>query len=290
MSDLSINGTSTGAGRASHITLSDALEATIPAGRFILAMPMLIYPVLHFVYPAFVSTIVPPWIPFRLFWTYFTAVTIFSAGVAFVINKYARLAATLLAIEILLFVLLIHLPLLFHSPSNTWANKAMFGDYPGRIINAFKDFGLCGATFIFAGSQSEAWRRSGRDHVLAFGRAIVLISVAALGALHFVLPEYAPGLPPMIRNVLFPIPGHLFWVYGTAVTLIVTAGLIAANWRVRTTAAFLGVFILFFDLVTWLPTFIAQPMQLTGNWLKDIGIAAGVLILAGAQRRPVAGD
>jgi hypothetical protein len=38
--------------------------------------------------------------------------------------------------------------------------------------------------------------------------------------------------------------------------------------------------IVLFDLLTWVPVFIAQPMQLTGNWLKDIGIAGGAFILA----------
>ena len=38
--------------------------------------------------------------------------------------------------------------------------------------------------------------------------------------------------------------------------------------------------IVLFDLLTWVPVFIAQPMQLTGSWLKDIGIAGGAFILA----------
>jgi len=80
----------------------------INPGRFLLALPMLVYPVLHFVYTDFVASIIPPWIPWHLFWTYFTAVTIMAAGVAIVFKKHAQLAATLLGIEIFLFCALIH--------------------------------------------------------------------------------------------------------------------------------------------------------------------------------------
>jgi hypothetical protein len=37
---------------------------------------MLGYPVLHCVYTDFVASIIPPWIPWHLFWIYFTAMTI----------------------------------------------------------------------------------------------------------------------------------------------------------------------------------------------------------------------
>ena len=46
--------------------------------RFLLALPMLAYLVLHFVYTDFVASIVPPWIPCHMFWTYFTAYAIFA--------------------------------------------------------------------------------------------------------------------------------------------------------------------------------------------------------------------
>lgn len=242
---------------------------------------MFVYPVLHFVYPDFVASIIPPWIPWHMFWTYFTAITIMAAGAAIVFKKHAQLAATLLGIEIFLFCALIHVFLLFHAPGDPWAGRAMFGDVPSRWMNFPKDLGMSGAAFISAGMQSEAWRTSGRDRLLTLGRLILALSIAAFGVLHLVYPAYAPGIPPNSSSVSFPIPGHLLWVYLTAAALLVLAASIAFNWRTRQAALLLGCMILLFDLLTWGPVFAAHPMELTGSWLKDAGIAGGAFILAG---------
>lgn len=233
---------------------------------------MLVYPVLHFIYTDFVASIVPPWIPWHLFWTYFTAVTIFAAGAAMVFKKHAQLAATLLGIEIFLFCVLIHVFLLWHRPGDVWADRAMFGDTPSRWMNFPKDLGMSGACFIFAGTQ--------KAYLRTLGRLILAVSIAMFGVLHFVYPAFAPGIEPMSVKVSFPIAGHAFWVYATAVALLILAACIAANWHTREAALYLGLMIVLFDLVNWAPVFIANPIELTGNWLKDMGIAGGAFILA----------
>ena len=252
----------------------------IKPGRFLLAVPMLVFPVLHFVYAGFVASIIPPWIPRHLFWTYFTAITIMAAGVSIVFKKHAQLAATLLGIEIFLFCALIHFFLLFHKPGDPWAGSAMFGDLPSRLINAPKDLGLSAACFIFAGTQSDTFGKSGKAFILTLGRLIFAFCIAAFGVLHFVYPVFAPGIPPMLERISFPIPGHLFWVYLTGAALLACAACIAINKYVREAAMVLGVMIVLFDLLTWGPDFIAHPGDLTGNWLKDLGIAGGAFILA----------
>jgi uncharacterized membrane protein len=253
-------------------------------GRFLIAAPMLIFPVLHFLYPDFVASIVPPWIPWHLFWNYFTALTIFAAGLAIVFEKRAYLAATLLGIEILLFCVLIHVPLLFHSPTDPWATKAMFGDPHSRVINAFKDFGLVGAVLVYAGIQLFA-----HPAVLAAGRTILGICVTAFGVLHFFYPTYGPGIPPMFANIGFPIPGHAIWVYLTAVLLMAGGAAILLGKETRNTTAALGVMMLAFDVLTWAPRFAANPPDLWGNWLKDLGVIGGVFVLAASLPiRPIA--
>jgi len=254
--------------------------AGIKPGRFLLALPMLIYPVLHFIYTDFVAGIIPPWIPWHLFWTYFTAITIFASGVSIVFRKYAQLSATLLGVEIFLFCALIHVFLVLDRPGDAWAGRAMFGDMPSRWMNFPKDLGMSGACFIFAGTQAGALGMSARHKILTLGRLILALCTAAFGVLHFIYPAYAPGIPPMSASVSFPIPGHAFWVYLTAVALLILAACLAANWHTREAALVLGLTIVVFDLLTWGPVFIVHPMELTGNFLKDIGIAGGAFVLA----------
>ena len=258
----------------------EATNAIVKSGRFLLAVPMFVFPVLHFFYPDFVASIVPPWIPWHLFWTYFTALTIIAAGLSIVSGKYAGVAATLLGIEIFLFCALIHVPLLLNRPGDAWAGAAMFGSMPSRRVNAFKDFGLCGAVFVFAGMQLRESRRSAGRVLMTIGSLILALSIAGFGVLHFLYPAFAPGIPPMQVNISFPIPGHLLWVYLTGVFFVVSALCLAINQKVKTAATLVGLVILLFDLLTWVPIFIVNPIRMTGNWLKDIGIVGGVFILA----------
>lgn len=233
---------------------------------------MLVYPVLHFVYTDFVASIVPPWIPWHLFWTYFTAGTIFAAGLAMVFRKYDHLAALLLGIEISLFCLLIHVFLLLRLPGDTWAARPDFGAVPNRWVNAPKDLGMAGACFVLAAGR---W-----GYLRTLGRLILAISLAWFGVLHFVYPVFAPGIPPMQPEIGFPLPGRLFWVDLTGAALIAGAVSIGANRYTKQVALALGLMILAFDLLDWMPAFVSHPIQLTGNWLKDLGVAGGVFLLA----------
>jgi uncharacterized membrane protein len=186
------------------------LDKFLKVGRFLLVLPMLVYPVFHYTNTAFVASIVPPWIPGRVYWTYFTGFTIMAAGVAILIQKHSRWPAILLGIELFLFVMLIHVFLIFHKPGDPWAEHLLRQGPAGELNNCFKDLGLSGAVFIFAGTQSAAWRDSGRDTFLAIGRTIVAVCLIAFGVLHFIHPAFAPGVPPMDASIAFPIPGHLF--------------------------------------------------------------------------------
>jgi uncharacterized membrane protein YphA (DoxX/SURF4 family) len=89
----------------------------------------------------------------------------------------------------------------------------------------------------------------------------------------------------MFESITFPIPGHPFWIYLTAAALLVAGVCILINRQTMWAATLIGIMILIFDLLIWVPQFIAKPGQLAGNWLKDLGVAGGVLILAGALRQ-----
>lgn len=259
---------------------SHSAEAIITIGSLLLALPMVIYGVEHFIYAQFVATLVPGWIPWHMFWTYFVGVALIAAGFSMVLKKKGRLSATLLGAMIFAFVMLIHTVLLTHGADDVPTNS-VFGDMAGRLNNCFKDLGLSGAAFIFAGMQSQSWKSFRKDNTLLLGRFIFGFSIIAFGVLHFVYPGYAPGIQPMFESISFPIPGHLLWVLFTAIVFLISGICIMIGEEIKPAATWLGITILVFDLLVWVPQFAARPADLTGNWLKDIGLAGGALILAG---------
>jgi uncharacterized membrane protein len=65
----------------------------------------------HFPYAKPVASMIPPWIPGHMFWTYFAAVALIAGGIGVLIPRTARLAATLSGIMLFSWFFLVHIPL-----------------------------------------------------------------------------------------------------------------------------------------------------------------------------------
>ncbi len=65
----------------------------------------------HFPYAKYVASLIPPWIPAHMFWTYFAAIALIAGGIGVLVPRMARLAATLSGIMLFSWVFLVHIPL-----------------------------------------------------------------------------------------------------------------------------------------------------------------------------------
>lgn len=85
--------------------------------RFFIAIPALVFGVEHFLHPEFVpgvplAKLTPDWIPFPPFWGYLTGAVLLVAGLALLLDRRPRTAATVLGAEIVFVVLFLYLPML----------------------------------------------------------------------------------------------------------------------------------------------------------------------------------
>ena len=119
--------------------------------------------------------------------------------------------------------------------------------------------------------------------VFATGRVLFASGAALLAVLYFVRPEFSSGAEQMATAIQFPLPGQPMWSYFTGVAFLAAAAAIFLNSKIRLAATLLGILILLFGLIVWVPWLASHPEDVAGgNYLKDMGLAGGALLMAGA--------
>jgi uncharacterized membrane protein len=94
----------------------------------------------HFKWAQGVQNMVPGYIPFHLFWTYFCGVCLFAGGAGILIPQTRSLAALLSGIMILGWFILLHVPAFLANPNN-----------PSDRMGVCESFAFSGILFVLAG-------------------------------------------------------------------------------------------------------------------------------------------
>ncbi len=106
-------------------------------GRWLFILPFAAFGLLHFGPLEFSLPYVPAWLPAPVFWVYFLGVCLFAFTFSAIIKRLDGLAALLLALLLLTFVLTVHIP------------TALAGDF-ASVIGAFRDTAMSGASLLYA--------------------------------------------------------------------------------------------------------------------------------------------
>ena len=120
------------------------LQIATKAGIYFFAFMLVAFGTDHFLYAAFVNTLVPTWMPLPGFWTYFTGIALIAAGIAIATKFRVYKVARLLALMLFLWLLLLHIPYAFQRPLNGGND----------IISSFVCLAFCGIALLIA-SKSE---------------------------------------------------------------------------------------------------------------------------------------
>ncbi|CAN5176634.1 hypothetical protein BH09BAC4_BH09BAC4_49630 [soil metagenome] len=101
---------------AGELTLPDNTTSRMGIGRVLFAVSLVVFGVLHFWYAAFIATLIPAWIPGRLFWAYIVGIGFLATALSLVIQKQVSLATNLLGWMFLLWVVILHAPRVVANP------------------------------------------------------------------------------------------------------------------------------------------------------------------------------
>ena len=118
-------------------------------GRIFLGAMLLVFGIDHFLYATGVATLVPTWIPFSLFWTYFAGVALIGAGVSIIIHFQLRLVGILTGVMIFIWFLVLHIPRAVAMPQVLNGNE---------VTSVMQSLAFAGVCFVLAFSKRDVIR------------------------------------------------------------------------------------------------------------------------------------
>ena len=93
------------------------LARLAPFGKYFFCTMLIAFGIDHFLYVKFVSGLVPDWIPFPIFWTYFTGVALLGAGISILIDFKIKIVCQLLAVMLFIWLFTVHFRLALRFPN-----------------------------------------------------------------------------------------------------------------------------------------------------------------------------
>lgn len=259
------------------------VDKIMPFGRLFFAISMAVFGSEHFTSTADVATLVPRWIPAHTFWVYLVGLAFLCAALSIAVLVQARLAAALVGMTFLIFVLVMDIPAVGAQPHNRFFWALML-----------RELAFSGGAFAFAMSP---WSTRARQPsparpiatLAASPRFFVGIASLFYGVEHLLHPAYAPGVP---LQKLTPewIPGRIVLSYFVGVILIVAGACLLVNKKTRVAATSLGLTILLTVLWIYLPMLLRAPTDVVAlNYFFDTLLFCGaILLLANAMDEKMA--
>ncbi|MGH9699346.1 MAG: hypothetical protein ACRD5R_16490 [Candidatus Acidiferrales bacterium] len=250
------------------------LDKLILFGTVFYAAPLAAFGTEHFTLTKDIASIVPAWIPWHIFWAYLVGTCFIAGALSMATRIQARLAASLLALTFFLFVALMDVPGWLQDPRDRIA-----------LALVLRELTFSGGALALAVSLTKKWRERERHILATVARYFIAIPAVFYSFEQFMHGDHVPGVP-LARLTPPWIFGHAVWTYVAAAGYAVTGILLLMGKKTRAAAAWLGLTVLFVELVVYVPIGIVDRASL-GNGLNYLGdtlmYCGAVLLLARAM-------
>ena len=252
------------------------LDKLILLGPLFFVAPIAAFGTEHFTLAKEMGPMVPAWIPWHQFWIYFVGACFIAAALSVATRIRARLAASLLALTLFLFVVLMDIPAWAQDPRDRFATAL-----------ALRELAFSGGALALAASLDGEWPERTTRILATIARYFIAVPVLFYSFEQFRHGDYVPAVP-LQRLTPTWIIGHAVWTYLAAVAYAVTGLLLLVGKRSRAAATWLGVTVLFIELVVYVPIAVVDRASLGNglNYAADTLMFCGaVFLLAGAMPR-----
>ena len=239
------------------------LETLLVLTNVCFAVPLAVFGALHLFGPQFVASIVPRYMPVRMFWVYFVGCALLAASVSVAARVAVRWSGLLVGMMMFLFVAMIHLPGALAQPHD-------------RILwtIVFRETSFGGAGLLLAGYPTV-------------GRICVTVAMAVFGVEHFLHPTGLPGVP-LRRQMPGWVPGRDLVDYMTGAALLVGAATVLLGKSTRTVVAWVAAWLLSLVVLIYGPVLIgivsetaaAAQVERINYFADTLLFTAAVLALA----------
>ena len=251
-------------------------DKLILLGPLFYAAPLAAFGTEHFTLARAIASIVPRWIPWHLFWAYFVGACFIAAALSMVTRIQARLSASLLALTFFLFVVLMDAPAAAHNL------RDRFG-----LTLTLRELSFSGGALALAASLIQKGRERSKHVLATIARYFVAVPVLFYSFEQFMHADHVPGVPLEAMTPQWVV-GHAIWTYLAAVVYAIAGIPLLLGKKTRAAAAWIGLTVLFVELVVYVPIAIVERASLDNglNYMGDTLMYCGaILLLAGAMPR-----
>jgi len=254
------------------IARARGLDKIVALSNLCFAIPLAVFGALHLSAANSLMAMVPPYMPWKLFWAYFFGFALLAASLSIATKIQVRWSGLLFGIAMFLFVAMLIVPGVLAHPGDRFAWTFVFRE---------SSFG--GGGWILAGNAlREQGRGQSGSRLITVGRVLVAMAAIFFGVQHFLHPANVPGVP---LEKLMPawIPGHLLISYVTGAILLVAGTSILLGRKTRMAATYLGTWIVLLVLFIYGPILIVSLSDpSTAAKVEGINYFADTLLFAGA--------
>jgi hypothetical protein len=228
---------------AARVDLAHArpLDKIVSLGNLAFAAPMAVFGALHIWGVDFVRSIVPPYMPWPLFWAYFVGVALIAASLSIAARVLIRWSGLLLALMMLLFVVLLDIPGVVSTPGDRFSWTLLL-----------RELAFAAGGWLFAAPfLADRFKAI----LIPAGRIVIAITSLFWGVEEALHPHSRPVVPLEKMMPAF-IPAQDVIGYLTAAALIVAGSFMLLGRRTRLAATVLGGWALLMVLIVYGPILI----------------------------------